>query len=108
MKKYNNTYCVGKFPQLTRRVFTTADGLKSNNITAMCFDKKGVLFIGTDKGLSKFDGEKFVPFDVGCKDAAISMIAFDEKNYDDVMKCAKAMEVSKEKTLAGLRKKNKG
>ncbi len=100
MKKYNNTYCVGKFPQLTRRVFTTADGLKSNNITAMAFDKKGVLFIGTDKGLSKFDGEKFVSFEVGCKDAAISMIAFDDKNHLLVGIGAKLLEFDGKKKVS--------
>lgn len=61
MNKYRAIVKTGKFPQLTRRVFTTADGLKSDNITAMRFDANGVLFVGTDKGLARFDGEKFSP-----------------------------------------------
>ena len=55
MRQYRSVIKTNKFPQLTRRVFTTADGLKSDNITAMRFDKNGVLFVGTDKGLARFD-----------------------------------------------------
>ena len=38
MDQRNSTFKVGRFPQPTRRVFTTADGLKSNSATALCFD----------------------------------------------------------------------
>lgn len=80
MKQYKTVIKTQKFPQLTRRVFTTENGLKSNNITAMCFDKKGVLFVGTDKGLARFDGEKFTPVALGMKDPDVSMIYFDDEN----------------------------
>ena len=80
MKQYRTVVKTNKFPQLTRRVFTTADGLKSDNINAMSFDKKGMLFVGTDKGLASFDGEKFSPVNLGIKDANISMVYFNEKN----------------------------
>lgn len=76
----NITYKVGRFPQRTRRVFTTENGLKSNNITAMCFDRKGVLYVGTDKGLSKLSGNEFTSVEIGRKNAAISMLCFNEKN----------------------------
>ena len=56
MNKYRTVIKTEKFPQLTRRVLTTENGLKSNNVTAMRFDNNGVLFVGTDKGLSRFDG----------------------------------------------------
>ena len=65
MRQYRSVIKTNKFPQLTRRVFTTADGLKSDNITAMRFDNNGVLFVGTDKGLARFDGEKFSPVSIG-------------------------------------------
>ena len=81
MRQYRSVIKTNKFPQLTRRVFTTADGLKSDNITAMRFDNNGVLFVGTDKGLARFDGEKFSPVSIGAKDAAISMIYFNAENH---------------------------
>lgn len=81
MNKYRTVIKTEKFPQLTRRVLTTENGLKSNNVTAMRFDNNGVLFVGTDKGLSRFDGEKFSPVNIGVKDAEISMIYFDADNH---------------------------
>jgi ligand-binding sensor domain-containing protein len=81
MRQYRSVIKTNKFPQLTRRVFTTADGLKSDNVTAMRFDNNGVLFVGTDKGLARFDGEKFSPIAIGAKDAAISMIYFNAENH---------------------------
>lgn len=80
MTKHYTTYKVGKFPQLTRKVFTCADGLDSDNVKVVCYDKKGVLFAGTDTGISKFDGEKFVRFNIGCGSAEISVIFFDKAN----------------------------
>lgn len=35
------------------------NGLLSNYLTSLSFDKDGVLWIGTDIGISKFDGNKF-------------------------------------------------
>ena len=81
MNKYRTVIKTEKFPQLTRRVLTTENGLKSNNVTAMRFDNNGVLFVGTDKGLSRFDGEKFSPVNIGVKDAEIAMIYFDADNH---------------------------
>ena len=81
MNNYKTVIKTEKFPQLTRRVLTTENGLKSNNVTAMRFDNNGVLFVGTDKGLARFDGEKFSPVNIGVKDAEISMIYFDADNH---------------------------
>ncbi|MBI3764887.1 MAG: hypothetical protein HY277_00085 [Ignavibacteriales bacterium] len=39
--------------------YSTRDGLPSNRITALCQDSKGFLWIGTDEGLSVYDGEAF-------------------------------------------------
>lgn len=39
--------------------FTTRDGLASNMVTAIVQDSKGYLWIGTDEGISVFDGDKF-------------------------------------------------
>ena len=81
MKRSNRVYRIGRFPQLTRTVFTTEQGLKSNIATALCFDRNGVLYVGTDKGLARRDGDKFVPFDLGLKDPAVSMLFFDSENH---------------------------
>ena len=47
----------------------------------MRFDNNGVLFVGTDKGLARFDGEKFSPVAIGVKDAAVSMVYFNAENH---------------------------
>lgn len=43
---------------ITRYAFSegSADGLPSNTILALAFDAQGVLWIGTDAGLARFDG----------------------------------------------------
>ena len=45
MKKYGNCFEVGPFEQYSRKVYTTEQGLRSNQATALAFDKKGVLFL---------------------------------------------------------------
>ena len=65
---------LGKFPQLTRTVFTSADGLASDNITALCYGADNCLYVGTDKGLSKIDGKKITTVDIGIENAPISML----------------------------------
>jgi PAS domain S-box-containing protein len=39
--------------------YTQKNGLLSNWVSSLSFDKNGLLWIGTDKGVSVFDGEKF-------------------------------------------------
>lgn len=65
---------LGKFPQLTRTVFTSADGLASDNITALCYGADNCLYVGTDIGLSKIDGKKITTVDIGIENAPISML----------------------------------
>lgn len=65
---------LGKFPQLTRTVFTSADGLASDNITALCYGADNCLYVGTDRGLSKIDGKKITTVDIGIENAPISML----------------------------------
>ena len=74
MKKRNTVCRLGEFPQLTRTVFTSADGLASDNITALCYGADGSLYVGTDRGLSKINGDKITAVDIGIEDAAISML----------------------------------
>ena len=52
-----------KTPQKIRTLFTTENSLPSDSITALCFDKNGTLFAGTDNGLVYFSGEAFESVD---------------------------------------------
>lgn len=45
--------------RLPVQTFTTKDGLASNLVTKIFQDSKGYLWIGTDEGISVFDGDKF-------------------------------------------------
>lgn len=42
--------------------FTTADGLPSNVVNTMIQDSRGYLWLGTNVGLTRFDGYRFVNF----------------------------------------------
>lgn len=42
--------------------YTTRDGLPSNHIISLCQDARGYLWIGTDNGLSVYDGAEFRNF----------------------------------------------
>lgn len=80
MEKYKNCYNVGPFEQLTRKVYTANDGLASNQATALCYDKKGVLYVGTKSGLSVFDGKGFCDFDLGTQ-AEVKMLYCAENGH---------------------------
>lgn len=43
----------------TFRTITTSDGLPSDNIWSIITDKSANIFVGTDKGVSIFDGKRF-------------------------------------------------
>ncbi|HIE65125.1 MAG: two-component regulator propeller domain-containing protein [Nitrospira sp.] len=42
--------------------YTTREGLPGNIINAIEIDKKGIMWIGTNKGVSRFDGKSFKTF----------------------------------------------
>ena len=42
------------------RLFTTADGLPSANVTALAFDRRGGLWVGTTGGVSRLVGDRIV------------------------------------------------
>ncbi len=100
MKNNNAVYRVGKFPQVTRRVYTTEQGLKSNEATALCFDKNGSLYVGTHKGLSRFDGDKFIDMPLGIKNADVSVVFCDENNHLFVGVGEKLIEFNGKKKVA--------
>ncbi len=76
------TYYNGSFIQRTRQVLGVADGLPSDKISALTYDKKGLLFVGTDKGLAKFEKGKVTLIDLGLPPdkAAINMLFVDGDN----------------------------
>lgn len=49
--------------RLPVRVYTVDDGLAGNEINAILQDSRGFLWIGTDSGLSRFDGSRFIGYD---------------------------------------------
>jgi ligand-binding sensor domain-containing protein len=48
--------------QLPIRVYTTDDGLPSNQITKIVRDSRGFLWFGTRQGLARFDGYNFTSY----------------------------------------------
>ena len=61
--------------------FTTKDGLPSNEVYAVFQDSKGYIWIGTDKGVAKYDGYTFETFTTqdGLTDNTIFNFAEDSK-----------------------------
>ena len=61
--------------------FTTKDGLPSNEVYAVFQDSKGYIWIGTDKGVAKYDGYTFETFTTqdGLTDNTIFDFAEDSK-----------------------------
>lgn len=43
------------------RKWTTADGLPSNTVSALALSGDGYLWVGTPRGLCRFDGSRFIP-----------------------------------------------
>lgn len=47
------------------RHFTTEDGLPGNIVRAVLQDRVGFLWVGTERGLARYDGHRFRTFDAG-------------------------------------------
>ncbi|HSH66378.1 MAG TPA: two-component regulator propeller domain-containing protein, partial [Bacteroidia bacterium] len=60
-------------------LFTTKDGLAGNNIAALMVNKDGVLWIGTDKGITLFK-KQFQPFEKPLQSNAIKCFLRDKKD----------------------------
>lgn len=62
--------------------FDKQNGLPSNTITSIKQDKKGYLWIGTDEGLSRYDGNSFVNYNSfnGLSDNYIEKIWMDDQH----------------------------
>jgi ligand-binding sensor domain-containing protein len=55
--------------RLPVKVFTSADGLGSGFVNSLMTDRRGFLWFATRDGLSRFDGSRFITYQVGSKDA---------------------------------------
>jgi len=53
--------CLALLPQVAgaARVYTARDGLPQNAVMALARDGEGFLWVGTEQGLARFDGERF-------------------------------------------------
>ncbi|NLP48721.1 MAG: hypothetical protein GX345_07240 [Clostridiales bacterium] len=76
------TYFNGSFIQRIGKVISVADGLPSNDISALTYDKKGLLYIGTGKGLVKLNKGKLESVDLGLRGekSAVNMLFVDADN----------------------------
>ncbi|HEX8250046.1 MAG TPA: two-component regulator propeller domain-containing protein [Pyrinomonadaceae bacterium] len=55
--------------RLPVKLFTSADGLGSSFVNNLMRDSRGFLWLATRDGLSRFDGSRFITYQVGTKDA---------------------------------------
>lgn len=62
--------------QVPLTTYTTADGLSGNDVATAIEDAEGFLWLGTDQGLSRFDGKEFRSFgrDRGLPDDRITSL----------------------------------
>ncbi|HZK38957.1 MAG TPA: hypothetical protein VFD23_02245 [Clostridia bacterium] len=80
MVKNNGFYSSGSFKQRSRSFFTEKNGLPSNLVSCVLFDKSDCLWAGTAKGLAWFNGKKFVPvaFPGKSTSSAVTMLFCDD------------------------------
>ncbi len=63
-------------------LYTEEDGLADNDVYDVAKDELGYLWIGTNNGLSKFDGDKFINYHTtdGLPGNMVWALAHDERN----------------------------
>lgn len=69
--------------QYTMKNLSVEDGLSNNYVKDIVQDKLGFIWIATESGLNRFDGQKFTTFTVsnsGLLDDAINTLFYDEKS----------------------------
>ncbi|MEM9917425.1 MAG: two-component regulator propeller domain-containing protein [Bacteroidota bacterium] len=57
------------------RILSTEDGLPQNSISALTLDAQGYLWIGTQDGLSRFDGSQFLNYQYGAAVRSLHNVA---------------------------------
>jgi PAS domain S-box-containing protein len=63
------SFVIARAERLPVKVFTSADGLGSSFVNYLMRDSQGFLWFATRDGLSRFDGSRFVTYQVGKADA---------------------------------------
>jgi len=48
--------------EISFKRYSSSDGLPDNSVRCVYFDSKGFLWIGTEEGLARFDGEEFIKY----------------------------------------------
>lgn len=64
-------------------LFFTSDKLSNTNITSICQDKFGYIWIGTENGLNRFDGYKFTVYKNNPQDSTSLMFNIVNKVFCD-------------------------
>lgn len=64
-------------------LFFTSDRLSNTNITSICQDKSGYIWIGTECGLNRFDGYKFTVYKNDPRDSTSLMFNIVNKVFHD-------------------------
>ena len=67
-------WCAARAERLPIKIFTSADGLGSSFVNYLMRDSRGFLWVCTRDGLSRFDGSRFVTYQVGDNDPGIEQI----------------------------------
>src|SRR5215813_636181 len=57
--------CASESVSYSLRSWTTRDGLPGHIVRAFAQDREGYLWVGTERGLARFDGFRFVTWDLG-------------------------------------------
>jgi len=73
------TYYNGSFEQRTRQFLSVREGLPAAESIALAYDKKGILYAGTVKGLARIEGNKVTPVNLKLPkdDCAVAMLFAD-------------------------------
>lgn len=79
MKHTGNCYVSGEFLQRKRDFYLPADGLPSERVLALAFDKHATLWAGTAEGLARFNGERFVTVPLAGENTGITLL-FDTRD----------------------------
>ena len=64
-------------------LYFTSDKLSNTNITSICKDKLGYIWIGTENGLNRFDGYKFTVYKNNPQDSTSLMFNIVNKVFCD-------------------------
>ncbi|HQK73339.1 MAG TPA: two-component regulator propeller domain-containing protein [Clostridiales bacterium] len=70
------TYYNGEFIQRSRDLYTVTEGLPSDDILALAYDKNGVLYAGTAKGPARLENGVFAPVKLPGEAAAATQMLF--------------------------------